>query len=236
MAESQLGIALWRGIFSLGHKPLELTFAPAAMRILTSSKLQSSTALCSAPSPAVLLPPLFPSGVGTGVGSGVGTGVGWGVGTGVGWGVGTGVGWGVGTGVGWGVGSGVGWAVGSGVGWDIGTGVPVGLGVGIGTGVYVGLGVNVGCGVFNSTVGGWSPSMGGSVVGRVENIPAGGVGEVAKPSSELLQATIASNTSMPTATFNSICSVLRPEFLPNICSFSPVSLPVSRPPPIVSLY
>ena len=131
MAESQLGIALWRGIFSLGHKPLELTFAPAAMRILTSSKLQSSTALCSAPSPAVLLPPLFPSGVGTGVGSGVGTGVGWGVGTGVGWGVGTGVG------------SGVGWGVGSGV----GTGVPVGLGVGAGSGVPVGLGVGVGTGV-----------------------------------------------------------------------------------------
>ena len=87
--------------------------------------------------------------------------------------------------------------------------------------------MNVGCGVFSSTVGGWSPSMGGSVVGSVENIPVGGVGEVAKSSSELLQATIASNTSVPTATLNSIFSILRPALLSNICSLSPVSLPAS---------
>ena len=88
----------------------------------------------------------------------------------------------------------------------------------------MGLGVNVGWGVFNSTVGGWSPSMGGSVVGRVENIPVGGVGEDAEPSSELLQAIIASNTSAPPAIFKSMLGVLHPALLPNICSFSPVSL------------
>ena len=107
--------------------------------------------------------------------------------------------------------------------------MPVGLGVGVGTGVYVGLGVNVGCGLFNSTVGGRSPSMGGSVVGRVENIPVGGVGEDAEPSSELVQAIIASNTSVPTAIFKSMFSVLRPALLSKICSFSPVSLPVKAP-------
>ena len=86
--------------------------------------------------------------------------------------------------------------------------------------------MSVGWGVFSSTVGGWSPSMGGSVVGRVENIPVGGVGEDAEPSSELLQATIASTTSTPPATFKSMFSVIRPALLSNICSFSPVSLPV----------
>ena len=107
--------------------------------------------------------------------------------------------------------------------------MPVGLGVGVGTGVYVGLGVNVGWGVFSSTVGGWSPSMGGSVVGRVENIPVGGVGEDAEPSSEPLQAIIASNTSALPAIFKSMFSVLRPALFSNICSFSPVSLTVKAP-------
>ena len=51
--------------------------------------------------------------------------------------------------------------------------------------------MSVGWGVFSSTVGGRSPSMGGSVVGRVENIPVGGVGEDAEPSSEPVQASIA---------------------------------------------
>ena len=36
--------------------------------------------------------------------------------------------------------------------------------------------MGVGGDVFSSIVGGWSPSIGASVVGRVENMPGGGVG------------------------------------------------------------
>ena len=71
----------------------------------------------------------------------------------------------------------------------------------------VGCGVKVGSGVFNSMVGGWSPSMGGCVVGRVENKPEGTVGEVSEASSEPLQATIASNSNTPTAILNNVLGI-----------------------------
>ena len=61
-------------------------------------------------------------------------------------------------------------------------------------GVNVGCGVDVGSGVFNSMVGGWSPTMGGSVVGSVENNPAGAVGEDAGSSLPPPQAMTASST------------------------------------------
>ena len=59
----------------------------------------------------------------------------------------------------------------------------------------VGCGVNVGSGTFSSMVGGWSPMMGGSVVGSVENMPAGAVGEDTGPSLPSPQAIRASRTA-----------------------------------------
>ena len=62
-------------------------------------------------------------------------------------------------------------------------------------GVGVGCGVEVGSGVFSSMVGGWSPTTGGSVVGKVENMPGGGVGD-AGTSAKSLQPIITSTTSV----------------------------------------
>ena len=59
----------------------------------------------------------------------------------------------------------------------------------------VGCGVEVGSGVFSSMVGGWSPMTGGSVVGRVENMPGGGVGEDAGTSAAPPQAIIVSRAT-----------------------------------------
>ena len=123
----------------------------------------------------------------------VGSGV-W-VGTGVGSGVRVGVGSGVavGSGVWVGVGSGV--AVGSGV-W-----VGVGSGVAAGSGVWVGVGSGVWVGVVarSITIPNWSPTTGGSVVGKIENIPAGGVGVSAGPTGVSPQA-IATSTANIVAT------------------------------------
>lgn len=57
----------------------------------------------------------------------------------------------------------------------------------VGSGVGIGVGEAVGSGVFNSMVGGASPTIGGSVVGRVENMP-GGAEEVGSESSDPPQA------------------------------------------------
>ena len=111
-----------------------------------------------------------------------------------------------------GVGAGVGVAVGLGVG--VGMGVPVGLGVGAGIGVLVGSGVgvgrcvDVGSSVFNSMVGDWSPTSGDSVVGRVENIPEGTVGDGAGSAAESPQARTASRAKAPTASFRKNRAIL----------------------------
>ncbi len=147
------------------------------------------------------------------VGSGVWVGVGWGVAVGsgvcvgvgsgvaVGSGVWVGVGWGVavGSGVCVGVGSGV--AVGSGVWVGVGWGVAVGSGVcvGVGSGVAVGSGVCVGMFARSITIPNWSPTMGGSVVGNMENMPAGAVGVSATPTGVSPQAEAISRTNAPNA-------------------------------------
>ena len=140
-------------------------------------------------------------GVGSGVGVGVGSGVGVGVGSGVGVGVGSGVGVGVGSGVGVGVGSGVGVGVGSGVGVGVGSGVGVGVGSGVGVGVGSGVGVGVGSGVavassvLSSMEGGRSPTIGDSLVGSCENMPAGAVGDASGPPPSFPQAVRANSIS-----------------------------------------
>ena len=93
-------------------------------------------------------------------------------------------------------------------------GVPVGLGVGAGIGVLVGSGVgvgrcvDVGSSVFNSMVGDWSPTSGDSVVGRVENIPEGAVGDGAGSAAESPQARTASRAKAPTASFRKDRAIL----------------------------
>ena len=79
--------------------------------------------------------------------------------------------------------------------------------------MYVGCGVKVGCGVFNSMVGGWSPTTGGSSVGRVENIPGGAVGEDAGSSAGPPQAIIASRAIALAASPTISLVSLRPLFL-----------------------
>ena len=59
----------------------------------------------------------------------------------------------------------------------------------------VGCDVGVGTGVFSSMVGGWSPTTGGSLVGRVENMPDGGVGDGPGFSADPPQAIIVSSAS-----------------------------------------
>ena len=49
------------------------------------------------------------------------------------------------------------------------------------------MGVKVDSGVFSLMVSGWSPRTGGSVVGRVENIPGGSEGEEAGSAAEPVQ-------------------------------------------------
>ena len=61
------------------------------------------------------------------------------------------------------------------------------------------MGVRVGSGVFSSMVGGWSPTTGGSAVGRVENIPGGGVGDSDVSASEPPQASNVKNATMTAA-------------------------------------
>ena len=73
----------------------------------------------------------------------------------------------------------------------------------MGLGVWVGCGVNVGSSVFNSMVGGWSPTTGGSVVRKVENMPDGGVGDGPGSSAEPLQATTTAIASAPAAILKS---------------------------------
>ena len=122
------------------------------------------------------------------------------VGSGVWVGVGSGVRVGVCSGVG--VGSGVRVGVGSGVAVGSGVRVGVGSGVAVGSGVWVGDGSGVWVGVVarSITVPNWSPATGGSVVGRIENIPAGGVGVSAGPagaSSQAIATSMANTATNP---------------------------------------
>ena len=62
------------------------------------------------------------------------------------------------------------------------------------------MGVSVGSGVFSSMTGGWSPRIGGSLVGSCENIPGGGAEVdsglcVASPQASIVSRTIAVATS-----------------------------------------
>jgi hypothetical protein len=136
-----------------------------------------------------------------------------GVGAGVGAAVGAVVGADVGTGVGASVGSGV--TVGSGVDTAVGMGVPVGLGVGVGSGV------GVGTGVFSSIMGGWSPTTGGSAVGRVENMPGGAVGGAAGCPSESPHDSIVSRATPTAAILKSVPNVFRPSFITGISKVTP---------------
>lgn len=92
-----------------------------------------------------------------------------------------------------GIGAGMGAPVGAGVG--VSREVGVGAGVRVGLGVKVGWGVKVGSSVFNSIVGGWSPTIGGSVVDKVENIPGGAVGDGTGSAAEPPQASTARRAS-----------------------------------------
>ena len=110
---------------------------------------------------------------------------------------------------------GSGGAVGSGVGATVGSGAPVGLGVCVGCGVPVGSGVAVAPRLI--TTPGWSPMAGDSVVGRVENMPGGGVGEGARPRSAAPQPITASRASAPAANIKSAPTPLCPvSGLPNL--------------------
>lgn len=102
---------------------------------------------------------------------------------------------------------------GAAVGPGTGAGVAVGVGLTVGIGVAVGSRVGVGSLVFTSIVVGWSSTTAGSLVGRVENMPGGGVGEDAGSSSELPQATIARSAKAPTANSKSLLVAFR-QWLP----------------------
>ena len=145
-------------------------------------------------------------GVGAAVGAEVGASVGAGIAVGTEVWVGAGVDVAVGTSVAVGTGLGVlfvsGVLVGSGVLVIVGSEVAVCVGsgeeVGVGEGDGDGGGVTVGSGVPSKliTMTGASPAIGGSVVGSVENIPAGGAGVASEFPAESSQeaSTIISKT------------------------------------------
>ena len=88
------------------------------------------------------------------------------------------------------------------------------------------MGVGVGCGVFSSMMGGWSPTTGGSVVRKVENMPDGGVGEEAGSLAGPPQAIIVSSARAPAAIIKSAPSLPLPVVPSNIPPFTPSHLSV----------